>query len=285
MHCLSLFVSTIPLPLGIPPSALSPLLFVLGDIMAEFTISPENLKNFLTSLGKDLTDIMIKVGDGKITAAVGKTTHYIKREMDCGTAQSGNVYVSDLTKLKAFVNAAKGSEVKVNQVRKTGTLHASCGKSSLQLPTSSYIQSQDKVSLIERLIEQSVGNMWSTWSNQSLNYHAVVSGEALKPASSFSKVLGSKYACKTEFDPSSSEFIIRGGNSQKGKMFVKSALTNVDAPEVSARSAFDNWLPELLTNLPKGDFNLYTGDETVLVLEQPDINFLMVVIDQEYEED
>lgn len=253
--------------------------------MAEFSISQENFKNFLDSLGKDLTDIMIKVGDGNIAAAVGQTTHYIKRQMDCGTAQAGNVYISDLTKLKAFVNAAKGSEITINQARKTGTLHASCGKSSLQLPTSSYIQSQDKVKLIERLIEQSVNNMWQTWANRPLDYHAVVSGEALKPASKFSKVLGSKYACKTEFDSNSNEFVIRGGNSQKGKMFVKATLQNVDAPEISARSAFDNWLPDLLNNLPNGDFNLYTGDESVLVLEQPDIRFLMVVIDQEYEED
>ena len=253
--------------------------------MAEFSISQENFKNFLSSLGKDLNDIMITVSDGKITAAVGKTTHYIKRQMDCGTSQSGKVYVTDLPKLKAFVTASKGSEVVINQSAKTGTLHASCGRSSLQLPTSSYIQSQDKVKLIETLIEQSRKNMWQTWSNCSLNYHATVSGEALKPASSFSKVLGSKYACKTEFDPSSSEFVIRGGNSQKGKMFVKASLVDVDAPQISARSAFDNWLPELLVNLPNGDFKMYTGDETVIVLEQVETNFLMVIIDQEYEED
>ena len=49
--------------------------------MAEFSISQENFKNFLSSLGKDLNDIMITVSDGKITAAVGKTTHYVRRQM------------------------------------------------------------------------------------------------------------------------------------------------------------------------------------------------------------
>jgi hypothetical protein len=30
---------------------------------------------------------------------------------------------------------------------------------------------------------------------------------------------------------------------------------------------------------------MHTGDETVLILEQPSTGFLMIVIDQEYEED
>ena len=68
-------------------------------------------------------------------------------------------------------------------------------------------------------------------------------------------------------------------------MFVRAPLSDIASPEIPARSAFDKWLPELLSNLPNGELNLYTGDETVLVLEQPSTNFLMVIMDQEYEED
>ena len=68
-------------------------------------------------------------------------------------------------------------------------------------------------------------------------------------------------------------------------MFIRATLVGIDSPEISARSAFDRWLPELLSNLPNGELNLYTGDETVMVFEQPATNFLMIVIDQEYEED
>lgn len=253
--------------------------------MAEFSISQDNFKNFISSLGKDLEDLKITVNTGVITASVGKTTHYIKRSMEVGVKQTGTINISDLAKLKAFVNAAKGGEITITQASKTGTLHASCGSSKLQLPTSSYIQSQDKVRLLETLISRAEESMWTSWSNCKLTHHAIVDSASLKPAGSFSKVLGGKYSCKTEFDATSSEFTIRGGNSQKGKMFVKASLTNVSAPEVSARSAFDNWLPDLLTNLPNGDINVYTGDETVLILEQADTSFLMVVIDQEYEED
>ena len=253
--------------------------------MVEFTISKENFNNFLGSFGKDLADLVIKVKATGITAAVAQDTHYIRRQMDCGVGQTGKVFITDIPKLKSFLSTVKNPEIIINQGDKTGTLHVRCGSSSLQLPTSSYVQSQEKVSLIEKMISQSEANMWRTWANLDLNYHASVSAESLRPATGFKKVLGDKYSCKTEFDTQGNEFVIRGGSSATGKMFVRAPLMQVDAPDKSARSSFDKWLPELLSNLPNGELNLYTGDETVLVLIQADTHFLMVVVDQQYEED
>ena len=205
--------------------------------------------------------------------------------MDCGVTQTGNVYITDIPKLKAFLSINKFADLSVLQSGKTATLFVRCGTSSLQLPTSSYIQSQERVGLLEKMITDSKANMWQTWSRLNLNYHAKVSAESLRPAIGFKKVLGDKYACKTEFDTEGKELVIRGGSSSTGKMFVRAPLTDIASPEISARSAFDRWLPELLSNLPSGELNLYTGDETVMVLEQPSTKFLMIVIDQEYEED
>ena len=120
--------------------------------MTEFTISRENFLNFLSSFGRDLSDIVVKVSSQGISAAVGQETHYISRKMDCGTSQTGNVYITDIPKLKAFLANTKTSDLSVNQSGKTATLHVRCGTSSLQLPTSSYIQSQEKVGLIGALI-------------------------------------------------------------------------------------------------------------------------------------
>ena len=52
--------------------------------MSEFTISRENFLNFLSSFGKDLSDIVVKVSSTGISAAVGQETHYISRRVDCG---------------------------------------------------------------------------------------------------------------------------------------------------------------------------------------------------------
>jgi hypothetical protein len=254
--------------------------------MVEITISREHFNNFLNSFGKDLADIAIKATSTGISASVAQDTHYISREMDCGVGQTGNLFITEIPKLKSFLSTTKPAEITINQSDKTGTLHIRCGKSSLQLPTSSYIQSQEKVGLIQKMIKQSESNMWQTWANgKSINYHAVVSAEHLKPATGFKKVLGDKFSCKTEFDPQGNELVIRGGASATGKMFIRAPLTQVASPDKPARSAYDKWLPELLNNLPNGDLNIYTGDETVLVIEQKDTNFLMVIVDQQYEED
>jgi len=253
--------------------------------MTEITISKDNFINFLSSFGKDLGDIVIDVRIGSISAAVAKSTHYIHRKIDCGSEGSGNIYITDIPKMKSFLSTVKTPDLKISQQGKVGTLHIRAGNSSLQLPTSSYIESQKRIAIVEKAIADSKKNMWTTWFSIPLTHHARVSSEALKPATGFKKVLGDKFACKTEFDADGEEFVIRGGKSETGKMFVRAPLSQVDAPPTASRSAFDKWLPELVSNLPNGELQLHTGDETVLVIEQPSTNFLMIVIDQEYQED
>ena len=253
--------------------------------MASFSISKDNFTNFLSGFGNDLADIAIRVSSGGISASVGKTTHYISRAMDCGTVGTGFVYITDLPKLKSFLGAAKVASLDISQEGKTGTLHVRGGSVNLQLPTSSYIESQQRVGMMEKAINTSRDSMWRSWFHTPLTHHARVMSEALKPVTGFKRVLGGKYACKTEFDVDGAEFILMGGKKETGKMFVRAGLSQVEAPSIAARSAFGQWLPELLNSLPAGEFELHTGDGTVLILEQADTQFLMVVIDQEYEED
>lgn len=254
--------------------------------MTSFSISRDKLNSFLSSFGKDLMDIAITVNRDSIYAAVAKSTHYISRQVECTDATPGNLFISDVPKVKAYLSTSKIPELTFNQEGKTGTLHVRCGSTSLQMPTTSYIESQKKVGLMSKTIKDAQDSLWRSWFNIPLTHHARVSADSLKPATGFKKVLGDKFACKTEFDAEGSELVIYGGSTATGKMFVKAELSDIEVnSSLPVRSAFDKWLPELLTNLPAGEFELHTGDETVLVLEQPASNFLMVVIDQEYEED
>ena len=253
--------------------------------MSAFTISRDKLNSFLNCFGKDLMDIAITVNRGSIHAAVAKSTHYISRQVECTDGTPGNLYISDIPKMKAFLGTSKVPELQFSQQGKIGTLHIRCGNTSLQIPTTSYIESQKKVGLMAKTIDNARDSMWRTWFNIPLTHHAKVSADSLKPATGFKKVLGDKFACKTEFDPEGDELVIRGGKTATGKMFVRAPLADVESNGMPVRSAFDKWLPELLSNLPSGEFELHTGDETVLILEQTATDFLMVVIDQVYEED
>jgi hypothetical protein len=256
-----------------------------GKIMTKFSIGNKEFVNFLSNFGKDLVDIVIKVTHSNISASVAKSTHYIYRKVDCEPEETGKVYITDIPKVKNYLSTVKSDNITVSQSGKTGTLHIRGKDTSLQLPTSSFIESQKKVGIIEKAIADSKESMWRSWFHTPLTHHAKVEANALRPVSGFGKVLGDKINCKTEFDSDGQEFIIRGGKKETGKMFVRASLTDVESNSTFARSAFDKWLPQLLSHLPSGQIDMHTGDETVLILEQPSTGFLMIVIDQEYEED
>tara|TARA_R100001015_G_C4628022_1_gene187934 strand:- start:1377 stop:2135 length:759 start_codon:yes stop_codon:yes gene_type:complete len=252
--------------------------------MTRFKVNNKDLTQFITGFGKELPDIVFRVKDDYIESAVGKDTHYIRRRLNVKEAKPGEIAVSDVTRLLSFLKATKAGEVTINQMNKTTVLHVACGKSTLQLPTSSYLVTQKQLPLIERLVKEGEKNMWQKWANFSLDCHGIVNGEDFAPAAQFDKVIGGKFSCKTAFDPASG-FVIHAGGKAKGKMFVRIPVTNSESKNTTVKSAFAYWLPALLSNLPPGPLNLHTGDETVLVLEQGDTGFLLVVMDQEYEED
>jgi len=252
--------------------------------MASFDIQYDQLKDFISSMGKSISDLTIDIDESGISASVGADTHYLYRHMDCTSTQCGKVFISDLPKVKAYLNTVKQGVVSVTQSGNTETLHLVTDSSSLQIPTSSYIQSQDKVPLLKKLVDSARDSMWSQWSYAKLDYHATVSADSLKAAVSFNKILGSSYVCKTEFDPAGEELVVRGGSKTQGRMYVRASLSDVKSPAASAHSAFDKWLPDLLNNLPSGRLNLYTGDDTVMIFHKANDKFVMVVLDQEAEE-
>ena len=252
--------------------------------MTSFKVNNKDLTQFITGFGKELPDIVFRVKDDYVESAVGKDTHYLRRRMNVREVEVGDIAVSDVSRLLAFLKATKTGEVSINQMGKTSVLHVACGKSTLQIPTSSYLTTQKQLPLIERLVAEGETNMWQKWANFNLVCHGIVNGEDFAPAAQFDKVIGGKFSCKTNFDPSG-EFVVSAGSKAKGKMFVRVPVTNCESNNSAVNSAFAYWLPSLLANLPPGPLNLHTGDETVLVIEQGDTGFLLVVMDQEYEED
>tara|TARA_R110000744_G_scaffold160155_3_gene276452 strand:- start:406 stop:1164 length:759 start_codon:yes stop_codon:yes gene_type:complete len=252
--------------------------------MTSFKVSNKELAQFISGFGKELPDIVFRVNDDYVESAVGKDTYYLRRRLSVREAEVGQIAVSDVSKLLAFLKATKSGEVTINQFGKTSTLHVGCGKSTLQIPTSSYLTTQKQLPLIERLVGEGETNMWQKWANFDLDCHGMVDGEDFAPAAQFDKVIGGKFSCKTSFDPSG-EFVIKAGSKVKGQMFVRVPMVNCESNNNTVNSAFAYWLPSLLSNLPPGPLHLHTGDETVLVIEQGETGFLLVVMDQEYEED
>jgi hypothetical protein len=252
--------------------------------MAKFTGDNKSLTKFLEGFGKDLQDIALRVTSDRLEAAVGKRTHYLRRRLNVKDGEEGTISISDLPKVISFLKATKVGDVIIQQMERASSLHLSCGNSKLQVPTSTYLHSQSELPLIEKLIKKSEANMWQSWDKFPMNYHGHVNGIDFDTASKFSKVITGKFTCKTEFDTSGT-FIIRAGNKVKGKMFVKLPMTNVEGGGNSATSTFAHWLPTLLESVPEGTLLLHTGDNTILVIEQPETGYLLVIMDQDCDEE
>tara|TARA_R110002020_G_scaffold9276_10_gene36664 strand:+ start:834 stop:1589 length:756 start_codon:yes stop_codon:yes gene_type:complete len=251
--------------------------------MVQFTIENKKLSEFITGFGKDLNDIVFRVQDDSVESAVGKDTYYLRKRVTVSDTDKGEIPVSNLTKLLAFLKACKTGDVTLTFRGGAGSIHVACNNSTLQLPTSTYLQSQQQLPLIERMVNLSEESMWQKWADFPLDCHGTVIGDDLQPATQFDKVIGGKFSCRVEFD--ANEIVIRAGSKVKGKMFVRAAVVDGKIKGEATQSSYAYWLPALLSTTPSGSLSIHTGDETVLVIEQPETGYLLVIMDQDFEED
>lgn len=253
--------------------------------MNEFTADRKQMLTFLATFGKDLEDISIRISEHEVEAVVGQMTHYLRARLAVTDGTHGGVTISDLKRLVTFLKACGGERVTIAQAAEGKTLHVTCGNSKLQLPSSTYVRSQREVGLVERLVQKSQDGMWTKWVNFPLDHSATVTTQDFAPVTQMAKVIGDKLSCRTEFSSSDGELTIRAGKGAQGKMFVRIPLHDAKGPMNAAHSTFGYWLPSLLTCLPQGEVSIHTGEDTVMVFRQEASGFLLIVMDQDYEED
>ena len=252
--------------------------------MTECTVDRKEFLKFIPLFGKDTEDIVLRVKDDEIEATVSQLTHYLKACMAAEGCVPGKVAINDLPRLIAFLKANKDDNVTIVQGGLGKILHVAVGISTLQMPSSTYIKSQKETSIIEQLIERCQNNMWTKWERFPLEYSGRINSADFVVASHMSKVVGERANCKTDFSVNDNEFVMRAGKGVKAKMFVRVPIIDAKGPSTTATSAYGHWLPDLLQCLPSGEVDIHTGEDTVLILKQED-NFLLLVLDMDYEED
>ena len=253
--------------------------------MTEFTISKKAFTDFLDTFGKGLEDIALRVQESGITASVGTMTHYIKRDASADVVEEGTMHIGNLDKVRTFMKSSGGDDITLDQQSTSGMLNGICANSKLQLPGTNYIKSQREVHLIEKLISESEAADWKHWVGDKLTCHATISSVHLRPVANMAKVVGDKLTCKARFDAMDMEMVFHAGKATSGKMFVRVPIHDSWGPDMGVESTFAHWLPELMGTVPNGDVKVHTGESTVLVITQEDTGYLLVVMDQQFEED
>ena len=110
----------------------------------------------------------------------------------------------------------------------------------------------------------------------------------LAPVSALGKVVGADKPYHLSFIASNNEAVIHTGSSVSGQMFHKVSIKDADGPngeEDVVKTSFGPWFPDVLSCLPAGKTEVYTGDSTVLVFNHQDKHCLLVVIDQDLAEE
>ena len=131
--------------------------------MPSFTASRKELLSFIDTFSKGVDNLAIRVKAEQLTVAVGALTHYLRRSMDCQDGDTGKIYISDLVRFSEFLKAAKAAEVTVSQSARGRPIQVKAGRSSLELPSSTYIASETDVPLIERVVGKAEDNMWQSF--------------------------------------------------------------------------------------------------------------------------
>jgi len=251
--------------------------------VASFTISRKVLSSFLGSFTKGTDNLAIRVGENNITVAVGALTHYLKRSVEVQESDAGKIFITDLTRLMTYLGTASASDVTVSQSGRGRALQVRAGKSSLELPTSSFVASEEQVPLIEKVIAKSESSMWTSFGPASLEASGNISGVDLYGLSKADKIVGSGLSCKVVYRPRDNELALMAKNTNKGKMFATAEVEAVSGVKESYESNFAHWLPELLTTVPDTVVQFHMGESAPLVIRDQDGSYLLLVFDQEVE--
>jgi len=193
------------------------------------------------------------------------------------------MYITDLPRFMTYIKTASAAEVTVSQSGRGRPLQVRAGKSSLELPTSSFVASDEQVPLIEKVIQASEESMWVSFGPASLEASGNISGVNLYGLTKADKIVGSGLTCRVVYRPRDNELALMAHQANKGKMFASAEVEAVSGSKESYESHFAHWLPELLSTVPDTTVQFHMGESAPLVIRDQDGSYLLLVFDQEVE--
>ena len=251
--------------------------------MPLFTMSRKDLSSLLDSFVKGVDSLAIRVGEEDITVAVGALTHYLKRTVSAQECTPGKMYITDLPRFMTYLKSVSAAEVTVSQSGRGRPLQVRAGRSSLELPTSSFVASDEQVPLIEKVIGASEKAMWLSFGPASLEASGNISGVDLYGLAKADKIVGSGLTCRIVYRPKDNELALMAEQVNKGKMFASAEVEAISGSKESYESHFAHWLPELLSTVPDTVVQFHLGDGAPFVVRDQDGSYLLLVFDQEVE--
>lgn len=236
--------------------------------MVELTLAPKQWQKYLSSLGENVTDVILHVNQNDISFKIAYMTHYLsfKETLTTPPASTGQLIISDLVKTNAFIKKCKNN-VTIKQGR-GNRLSLQCGNMKMTLPCFDNISAQ-RVPTFDRLVAASKANQWQSFGSGALDVHGVVDFSEIVKISSLGKLISNDSEFQIKVNAEESEFVLTAFKRNGASIFASATLEEAEGPNHTAVSNYGSWLLPCIcmvdTNVPA---KIHFGDSTVLIIEQ-----------------
>ena len=244
-------------------------------------------KEWLKHLGQfdGINDLRLHLTSPSTLAySVGYQTHYftVTEEYDGAVLNSGQITISDLEKVCAFLKKCSG-DVTLKQMSNGKTLYIANDSLKMQMPVTD-CKSIQLVPIYEGLVKKAEKNMWQSFGNDIYTVHGEAELADMLKLSSLKKLIntGSDYYITANAE--SGEISITAGKEHNVKLYATTKLTDAEGPAFTVRSNYGSWLLPCLAYIEDGTKSkVHFGAATGFVVEQmgEKKKRLLVVIDQE----
>ena len=246
--------------------------------MTRISVDKDELRKFILSFGWNVNDLILDAKEFSLVGGVAMPTHFFTQRISATVDEPGQFIISDIGKVAAFLRACDGNSITMWQKSKR-PLHLSNGGTEVTLPTVDSVRSALALPTVTKLVSESTDADWKSWAGEALNCYGLLDKtSSLVPVSQMQRVVGKDKVYVAQFHEE--QLTITGGDKTDAQMSVVLDLHNADGPAVEVSNTFGPWLPQLLSALPAGACEIYTGDGSILAFNHTERECLLVVIPQ-----
>ena len=247
---------------------------------ARVNISKGLLHTFLSGFGPGVGDLRAEAQQSTLRGAVGTSTHLLYRSEGCDVEEKGEFLFSDISTILSFLKV-QPKDAFIRLWQRPDRLQVSCGMSSIDVPSSTYIRSGLNSETMNGLVEDGENNQWKSFKGKALTTYLQTNSNWLSEIAGMQKVVGKDMTYTTRYDSSEGHFIVEAGKKGGLRMNVATELETHDGVDCS--SVFGQWFPELMSSVPTGTVDVFTSDGFIMVLRHVDKDFLLIALDQDGE--
>ncbi len=237
--------------------------------MTRIEVDRKELLTFLSSFGKQVTDLRVNCAGNRVVVEIGYSTHYLRKQLlGVNVVDEGFIHIMELEKAVAFLKSAKSDKVVLRQESTGKFLYIVAGGNKIQLPSTDDIISASKTVVQGKLVAKSADSGWKSFAGEIIDTHVTVQTKDLISLSGMKNLVKKDSQFKLRVHCGEEELGIVAGKAVTGRLFTVLPVTDTDGPNATVQTNFGDWFPTCLQYLDEGSARLHFADNSLVIFEQ-----------------